>query len=906
MNRIILALLLLIFTASCDYSSRCIEADEFGAIKVGFDIEGVDVKPKYTSSEYTWFFTSAPVESGYVLNGNVIVAKLDGVWSPWTREKIEEPQPFASEAISNRVCTLDDFVSCNAASTTNNVADTCMQPIRDSNGEEKICWYAEGLGLYVALSSNPTESTILYFHLAEYFETQVSGYQNDWYFVLDPTTVDIGGNSLLEALSVNDYEDIKVWTRRQIYTEGVGNISGDLAEVNLNDGSTPDKLNIEDGDFEYTDAVPTLTFYSGVKLGEPVYTQNAADVVFGNAGDIIKGFFESFVGSTYLRNLINVSLALLVSYFGIAFFLGLTRFSNQEMLMNVMRVGIVLTIVNGADGWDFYNEYFVKFVWNGSQQIATEIMVAVNAAAVATVADLEGFKFISESQSTAFLIVDDMLKMFLANDTHTKIWAIGISHYFGIFIILLIYLSLFYFLLALVKFSCQLIFVFFTMIVLLGIGPIMFLFLLFGFTREFFMKWIQNLISVFLQPVLFLVFFGPFATLATFYLYKILYLQVCFDYVCCEPIIPLFKMWTVKSSYTYDEATDEFTLLGYYDPNYYDIFMLFLIAALLNYLTDEVSKIAVKLSGGFSFAGSISSTFTQKFDSFAIGARNLSGGAAVFVAKGAGKVGLVKTANVLGSVPGFKSLSGMVSGSRQSNFLKAQKNVKNNLRNKGYSDAEISELMKSDTKVQGNFKEELLRLNAKSDERYTVKGMVKSIASDAYSGQGYFSKEGSFSALSLLTGLKNRAMSSYKLSKAKDFRSKKMSKAERQRLSDKLSGTGRYRDQYMKDKSKIQEAEAQMKKFSDKKENKKIEDALYEKDLGAYFKRKSKQTANAAKGMFKWKVNESRKDKYKLSEDEQEILDQNSKSNSGVGDTGSERAPIVPPPSAPPKQKDDD
>ena len=157
------------------------------------------------------------------------------------------------------------------------------------------------------------------------------------------------------------------------------------------------------------------------------------------------------------------------------------RFSNQEMLLNVLRLGIVMTIINSYEGWEFYNKYFVSFVWYGSMELASTIMIAVNDAVIDTISNFEDFVYLTNAQTEPFAVIDDVLEIFLANDTHTKIWAIGFSHYFGLFIILLIYLALFYFLLALAKFAIQLLFVFFTMIVLLGIGPIMFVFLLFWF-----------------------------------------------------------------------------------------------------------------------------------------------------------------------------------------------------------------------------------------------------------------------------------------------------------------------------------------------------------------------------------------------------------------------------------------
>ena len=67
-------------------------------------------------------------------------------------------------------------------------------------------------------------------------------------------------------------------------------------------------------------------------------------------------------------------------------------------------------------------------------------------------------------------------------------------------------------------------------------------------------------------------------------------------------MVDLFGYWFVETSYKYDYDTDVFSEIGYYDPNYYDILILFMISGLLRLGVEKISEIATKLSGGFSFA----------------------------------------------------------------------------------------------------------------------------------------------------------------------------------------------------------------------------------------------------------------------------------------------------------------
>ncbi|MBT4989619.1 MAG: hypothetical protein HOM96_03690 [Rickettsiales bacterium] len=850
MKQLLLSILLF-FCVSCNFAPRCIDAVDFGDAKIGFDTKGKDVTLKYPNgkSEYSWFMGSDPVSSGYVLTGEEIVAKIDGAWSPWSKADIEGSTSYKDLKGNNRVCHYkDDFKQCNEGAVTNSNATSCLQPKWDENANPKVCWYIEGVGIFIAFSANPEEGAAQYYHVADYFTNSHAGYPDDWYFVMDPTELDINGQSLPASLGVDEYSEVKVWTYIHIYDYNT-NIDGCIREKkNPQAEKIPDKLKLVDGDIEACAATVTMILYEGVRLDDPVYTQAAADSIFDNAIDIIESLFNSFVSSSYLGSLINVSLAIMISYFGIAFFLGLTRFTNQEMLLNVMRVGIVFTIINSSTGWEYYNNYFVKFIWDGSQELASEVMRSVNTAVVNTVQDLEDYYFISSVQTSVFGVIDDILTMFLASETHTKIWSILFSHEFGLFIVILIYIALINFLLALVKFTMALILVFFTMMVLLGIGPIMFVFLLFGFTREYFTKWIQNLLSVFLQPVLYLIFFGPFATLATFYLYKILYFEVCWNTLCCEPLFPLFGTWFVETSYSYDYNSDSFSRIGYYDPNYYDILILFMISALLNLGIEKITEIATKLSGGFSFATNpIAKQMMGGIQKVGVTGRNVLGKGAFMAGKGVARKVAIDSANVAGAM-GMTSVAKMVSGSKASNFAKAKANVKNTLRDRGYTDAEISERMKSDKKIQGDVQEDFLRLQGKTRAKYTVKGALGSLKAEIGDKDGKLDLK---SALRIPMALFNRGTAGYNLSNSKDFRNKKMSKSQRQELSDRLTGVGKFNKVYSKNKVNQKEAKdyfdknaAQDKKREDNKEK----DAKFFKEgkLGELMKSKLGQRLSAA------------------------------------------------------------
>ena len=382
--------ILLLFCISCNFNPRCIEAHDFGDPKIGFNVSGKDVDLKYPNgySDYSWLYTSKPISTGYVLNGEKVVAKLDGAWSPWSADRLESETPYEGESSALRVCDDQDFEACDSSATNDSDAQSCVQPKFDGSQNPQVCWYIKGRGLYIVFSILPEEDLALYYHVASYFETTVAGYGDDWYFVIDPKELQYNGKSLLEALGVDDYDEIKIWSYINYYDDYSSNTIGCIK-----DGV--DKLSLVDGDVEECSSSVGLTFYEGAQIGAPIYTQAAANTVFDKYIDIIKILFNSFVTSSYLGSLINISLSIMIAYIGVAFFLGLTRFTKEDMLAHILRVGIVFTIVNSTTGWDFYNDYFVTFVWDGSQELAREVMLAVNNAVLDTVLDLDNFHFIN-------------------------------------------------------------------------------------------------------------------------------------------------------------------------------------------------------------------------------------------------------------------------------------------------------------------------------------------------------------------------------------------------------------------------------------------------------------------------------------------------------------------------------
>jgi hypothetical protein len=83
---------------------------------------------------------------------------------------------------------------------------------------------------------------------------------------------------------------------------------------------------------------------------------------------VVEYMFRAVLDDDIVRNIISISLVMYISFFGLAFFMGMTDFGKKEIMMRLLKIGLVILFTN-PKAWLWYNGYIVTFFKNGMDSL---------------------------------------------------------------------------------------------------------------------------------------------------------------------------------------------------------------------------------------------------------------------------------------------------------------------------------------------------------------------------------------------------------------------------------------------------------------------------------------------------------------------------------------------------------
>jgi type IV secretory pathway VirB6-like protein len=261
----------------------------------------------------------------------------------------------------------------------------------------------------------------------------------------------------------------------------------------------------------------------------------------------IERSYKKIVQNDLFIQLIQLFSILFITFFGIAYFMGVADMKQEELMMRILKLGIIYLLIS-PNSWGWYKMFFVDVFTDGISYIVflmsstfdrdPEILNAINNN------DFSDKALLFKSSDKIFRILFD-------DTIHKKILAIIFSNFFGIIYVIVIYWAIGYYLLA-----------FFTFIVLfltaqsfihifLIFGPIFIILMLFSKTSRYFHSWYEQMLGLGLQQALMVLFLSFFNGI----IYELIMLnfnyKVCWGSVWSLPIPgfgDIFDFWTLPSS----------------------------------------------------------------------------------------------------------------------------------------------------------------------------------------------------------------------------------------------------------------------------------------------------------------------------------------------------------------------
>jgi type IV secretory pathway VirB6-like protein len=210
--------------------------------------------------------------------------------------------------------------------------------------------------------------------------------------------------------------------------------------------------------------------------------------------------FNSFVDNSSYQAAVGGALVLSVVIFGAAFTMGLMQASFGQVMVRLIKMGIIFSLIS-AGGWEFFNSTVVNFFTNGTDDLVKGV-IAIGTGVPAP----EG--------ATPFYQMDKLANFMIQPDTIIAIMgAITTGGPFGLMMSGLMVVASMGFVLLMVKALRYYAVAFVARSLLLGLAPIFFIFLLFERTKNLFTSWLNALITLALQPVLLFTFLGFFLVL---------------------------------------------------------------------------------------------------------------------------------------------------------------------------------------------------------------------------------------------------------------------------------------------------------------------------------------------------------------------------------------------------------
>jgi len=748
MIRVIL-LLTLLFISACDMNPRCIDASDFGKPSGMPAVNGEDVEPRFgPESDYNFFQKTWSSFTGYVLTGDDLIIRVKGAWSPWGVNLLNRDDNSCGRI--SKVCDFDEDFTQQIVDGYEGYEFSQNVTCDDGTSQPNICWFPYGIGVYVGFSNNPRIGLEVLRHLASPPYRTLEG--DGWKFTIPAAQLE----EIKTAIGVEKWESVRVYIR--IHDNNYDdNIKGCIDEGE--DGSAI--LNPTDGQITKCETPMELIFQSGARREEPGFLETAARIFMDPAKDIIRTSYEAYIESDTYQNIFYLCSLLFIVFTAIGYFTAFIQVSIHTLWQLIFRFTIVFALLS-PDGWEFFNTYVVTLFWDGSAELASLVIDAFNSS-VASVYQVTSSGTID---SSVLENVDDSVAMFVSYPLNSKIMALLFSHGLGWLMIVALYFSFYVFIFAMLKLTVIFIIIYVTIMVLLSIAPVFIIFSLFKFTRDnYFETWLKSLISVAIQPMMLFVFIGIFLSIISHFLYEMLYYKACWRDVFSLVFFDV-EFWKVTDIFDYNDGNPIPSEDGL-QIEFTDIFLLFVSAMIIRYITEQVPQVAERIGGGFSLAKISSGVMAmgKTLEYFGEEVVKTTSKSAWRRTGGRALSGMVeKAAPRVVSKYAHKWSGGLINKTKDAKMAKAQKMLRAELKSKGWKDDDIKKAMKS-----GKLKDKLnnyLATEKAKEMRYGTK---------------------SLNPLKIAGGVKNEIMDNIKMSMQKAqlrAQGKKLTKGMKKKLKE--------------------------------------------------------------------------------------------------------------------------
>lgn len=318
---------------------------------------------------------------------------------------------------------------------------------------------------------------------------------------------------------------------------------------------------------------------------------------FNSGTGFVERFYKNIIQDKVYNNLITTCFALMFSFYGLYFLLGLADFNQEELIKKLIKITFIYAMISNI-GWSIYRNTFVAFFKDGMDYISFSIVNSFSDNANIDNAIAKNFY---GDKSLIFSNINSTIHFVFSDNTASRIGSVFFSSWVGPCLWILIWIAIFIFFLsvitAMVLYTVSQIFISF----FLGFGPIFFVFLIFDRTKGMFDKWISNLIGFSFEQI----FILTCASLFNAIIFNII--KGIFSYkVCYEPIWYVNVFGKRLTFLVYWKATNSDDI-----PGLSQIILIFLLAYLSKNFIKFMAGLGSRIGGADMSSGSVGSALAD-------------------------------------------------------------------------------------------------------------------------------------------------------------------------------------------------------------------------------------------------------------------------------------------------------
>lgn len=320
--------------------------------------------------------------------------------------------------------------------------------------------------------------------------------------------------------------------------------------------------------------------------------------------EIVEGatekLFYAFTDSEAYQHAVGGTIVLMIAIFGVAFTIGVMQASFGQVLVRLVKIGIIFTLISPG-GWEFFSETMARFFTEGTDDLIKGVIAI-------------GTGVTPPPDATPFYQFDKLAEFIIQPDTLVAILgSLFNGGPFGAVMGGMMIISTWGFVMLLLKSLQHYAIAFVARTLLLGLAPIFFVFLLFEKTKNLFMSWLNAIITLSLKPILLFTFLSFFLVLIETAARDMFSAELCWsEFASTEGTENKRAFWrfvdpetgaTINSAMTWEGAIDcmlsgkgecpEFPI------NILDMLSFLILVYLATRFADSIERIANELGNAF-------------------------------------------------------------------------------------------------------------------------------------------------------------------------------------------------------------------------------------------------------------------------------------------------------------------